>query len=73
MAKRHTIVKHDREMELCERKRAKAARRQERRRPERHLGQPSNFDPTIDQFPSAWPDAPELLDGVARTLSRGME
>jgi hypothetical protein len=26
--------------------------------------------PAVEQFPSLWPDAPEPLAGVARTLSR---
>jgi hypothetical protein len=33
-------------------------------RPERQAA------PRVEQFPSLWPDAPELLAGVARTLSR---
>ncbi len=28
--------------------------------------------PDEEQFPSAWPDAPEPVAGVARTLSRGL-
>jgi hypothetical protein len=27
---------------------------------------------TIEQFPSAWPNAPEDAQGIARTLSRGL-
>jgi hypothetical protein len=27
---------------------------------------------TVEQFPSAWPNAPEDAQGIARTLSRGL-
>jgi hypothetical protein len=48
---------------------ASAAKRKKRRRP---TEPPARQEKPIVQFPSAWPDAPEDLKGIARTLSRGL-
>ena len=57
----HAATKHRRENSRAERQAAKAARRADRKR----LGS--------ERFPSAFPDAPEAYEGIARTLSRGLE
>lgn len=78
-------TKRTRELEASELRAAKIARRQSRREAkeqgvdyrEQHIGHPATIDPTEgmaapEQFPSAWPQAPEPVAGVARTLSRGL-
>jgi hypothetical protein len=51
--------KHEREVARATRRHAKLVKREARRKREA-------------QFPSAWPDAPEPVAGVDRTLSRGL-
>jgi len=48
---------------------APPAKRNGRRRP---AEAPARKEKPVEQFPSAWPDAPEDLKGIARTLSRGL-
>jgi hypothetical protein len=55
------IAKAQREAKRAEKRQAKLERRAARRA----------GDNETEQFPSLWPDAPEPVAGVARTLSRG--
>ena len=60
-ARFHAATKHRRENQRAERQAEKAARRADRKRP------------GSERFPSAFPEAPEAYEGIARTLSRGLE
>jgi hypothetical protein len=46
------------------------------KRAEAHRGHPSPIDPTAgaapEQFRSNWPDGNPIIEGIARTLSRGL-
>jgi hypothetical protein len=80
---RYGKTKHDREIARDARRQLKVDRRRAKRgvedHPERRTStQPHETDiewsgPKAEkQFPSAFPDAPEAYDGIARTLSRGL-
>jgi hypothetical protein len=45
----------------------------QRKREEKQARKEKRKAARIEQFPSNWPDAPEPVAGVARTLSRGVE
>ena len=62
--------KHEKERARFERRQAKVGRKALRAAERMQAPDPEHVE---RPFPSRWPDAPELLDGVARTLSRGME
>ncbi|HVB17459.1 MAG TPA: hypothetical protein VNF04_13055 [Stellaceae bacterium] len=48
-----------------------AARSRQKRKPS-DRAPARQAKPIEQQFPSAWPNAPEDLQGIARTLSRGL-
>jgi hypothetical protein len=48
---------------------ARPEKRNGRRRP---AEAPARQEQPVEQLPSAWPNAPEDLKGIARTLSRGL-
>jgi hypothetical protein len=66
MGRPSTYQKEDRQMARGQRRAEKLlARRQQRKQAERIAARD-------ERFPSAFPDAPEAYDGIARTLSRGL-